>query len=112
MPTYDYECKKCNHKFEVFQSIKDKALSECPECKGEVRRLIGGGLGVIFKGNGFYTTDNKKSSTPSSSSPAKDKTPKPVEAKESASPTESKSSGEGTNKESTKSTNKKESLAS
>lgn len=114
MPTYDYECKKCHHKFEVFQSIKDKPLSECPQCNGEVKRLIGGGMGIIFKGNGFYTTDYKKSSSTASSSSAK---AKPAAAKEeSASPTESKASGEGTSKESakesSKSTNKKEAMAS
>jgi putative FmdB family regulatory protein len=62
MPTYEYECSSCNNHFEVFQSMKDEALSECPSCKGAVRRLIGGGLGVIFKGSGFYSTDNKRSS--------------------------------------------------
>jgi putative FmdB family regulatory protein len=63
MPTYEYECTKCGHTFEAFQSIKDAALSSCPECTGKVRRLIGGGMGVIFKGSGFYTTDYKKGST-------------------------------------------------
>jgi putative FmdB family regulatory protein len=63
MPTYEYECKKCGHTFEVFQSMKDDPLSKCPECKGALRRIINGGMGVIFKGSGFYTTDNKKSST-------------------------------------------------
>ncbi|MGA2975137.1 MAG: FmdB family zinc ribbon protein [Spirochaetia bacterium] len=62
MPTYGYECTKCGHTFEAFQSIKDKPLSRCPECKGAVRRIIFGGMGVIFKGSGFYSTDNKKSS--------------------------------------------------
>lgn len=62
MPTYEYECTKCGHTFEAFQSIKDAPLSSCPECTGKVRRLIGGGMGVIFKGSGFYTTDYKRSS--------------------------------------------------
>ncbi len=62
MPTYEYECTKCGHTFEAFQSMKDAPLSSCPECRGRVRRLIGGGLGVIFKGSGFYSTDNKKGS--------------------------------------------------
>jgi putative FmdB family regulatory protein len=72
MPTYDYECKKCDHKFEIFQSIKDKPLADCPQCKGELRRLIGGGMGIIFKGNGFYSTDYKKSSTSTSTSSSKE----------------------------------------
>jgi len=62
MPTYDYECRKCGHRFEAFQGINDKPLSKCPECQGAVKRLIGGGLGVIFKGSGFYTTDYKRGS--------------------------------------------------
>jgi putative FmdB family regulatory protein len=62
MPTYEYECTKCGHTFEAFQSITEKALSRCPKCGSRVKRLIGGGLGVIFKGSGFYTTDYKKSS--------------------------------------------------
>ena len=60
MPTYDYECKNCGYAFEVFQAMSAEPLKICPKCSGEVRRLIGGGLGVIFKGNGFYVTDNKK----------------------------------------------------
>src|SRR5512136_2115947 len=62
MPTYEYECTKCGHTFEAFQSITAAPLSSCPQCRGKVRRLIGGGMGIIFKGSGFYTTDYKKSS--------------------------------------------------
>jgi len=65
MPTYEYECAKCGHKFEKFQPITDKPLTLCPEelCgqkrwgKGRVKRAIGGGAGLIFKGSGFYITD-------------------------------------------------------
>ncbi|MDR1072389.1 MAG: zinc ribbon domain-containing protein [Treponema sp.] len=57
MPTYEYECKSCRHSFEVFQSMKDEPLKICPECGKEIRRLITGGSGVIFKGSGFYITD-------------------------------------------------------
>jgi putative FmdB family regulatory protein len=66
MPTYEYECARCGHTFEAFQSFAEKPLSRCPKCKSSVRRVINGGLGIIFKGSGFYTTDNKKSSTLSS----------------------------------------------
>jgi putative FmdB family regulatory protein len=59
MPTYEYECKSCAHNFEAFQSITEPPLSSCPSCGGEVRRLIRGGTGVIFKGSGFYVTDKK-----------------------------------------------------
>lgn len=59
MPTYDYRCKACNHHFEAFQRMSDAPLSTCPECGGEVQRLITGGTGLIFKGSGFYITDYK-----------------------------------------------------
>jgi putative FmdB family regulatory protein len=62
MPTYEYACTKCGHTFEAVQSMNDKPLSRCPECKSAIRRVINGGIGVIFKGSGFYTTDYKKSS--------------------------------------------------
>ena len=60
MPTYEYECKSCKHSFEVFQSILDDPLTRCPECGNELRRLINGGSGIIFKGSGFYVTDHKE----------------------------------------------------
>ena len=67
MPTYEYECKSCGHGFEIFQSMSDQPVRECPKCGQEVRRLIFGGTGVIFKGSGFYVTDkgqySKKSET-------------------------------------------------
>jgi putative FmdB family regulatory protein len=62
MPTYEYECKSCHHKFEAFQNIKDEPLKKCPKCGKSLRRLFGGGMGIIFKGSGFYTTDYKHSS--------------------------------------------------
>ena len=57
MPTYGYECKSCGHTFDAFQSMKDEPLKVCPQCGKELRRLINGGTGVIFKGGGFYVTD-------------------------------------------------------
>ena len=60
MPTYDYKCRSCDAVFERFQRITEDPISICPECSGQVRRLIVGGTGVIFKGSGFYVTDNKK----------------------------------------------------
>lgn len=60
MPTYDYECSKCGNVFEVLQKMSDKKLTECPKCKGKVKRLISAGSGLIFKGSGFYITDYKK----------------------------------------------------
>jgi len=58
MPTYDYKCKDCDHKFEKFHSMSTK-LTVCPECGGNLGQLIGAGSGIIFKGSGFYETDYK-----------------------------------------------------
>ena len=76
MPTYEYECLNCDTLFEQFQSITEDPIQECPECKGKVKRLIGAGAGLIFKGSGFYITDYrgesykeaKKKDQPTSSS--------------------------------------------
>ncbi len=86
MPTYDYLCDACGHQFDEFQSIVAKPLRKCPECgKSKLRRLIGTGAGVIFKGSGFYQTDyrsdnyqkaakaEKESATPKSDSGSTDK---------------------------------------
>ncbi|MDR1894910.1 MAG: zinc ribbon domain-containing protein [Spirochaetales bacterium] len=62
MPTYDYECEKCRKVFEVFHGINEEPRELCPSCGGPSRRLIGGGLGIIFKGSGFYATDSKRAS--------------------------------------------------
>ena len=60
MPTYEYECSKCGHNFDALQSMSEDPLAQCPSCgKNGLRRLIGGGLGVIFKGSGFYVTDSR-----------------------------------------------------
>ncbi len=60
MPTYEYACTKCGHAFEFFQSMKDAPLKKCPKCgKLALKRLVGGGAGLIFKGSGFYITDYK-----------------------------------------------------
>ena len=63
MPTYDYECKKCGHTWEAFQSIKAEPLKKCPECKkAGAQRMIGPGAGILFKGSGFYLTDYRSDS--------------------------------------------------
>lgn len=82
MPTYEYECSKCKKNFDAFQSMKDAAFTTCPKdkCrmktwgKGKVKRLLGAGAGLIFKGSGFYITDYRsegyKSAAKSDSSKA------------------------------------------
>jgi putative FmdB family regulatory protein len=57
MPTYEYECNSCSHRFEKFQGISDPPLKRCPKCRHKIRRLLGTGGGLIFKGSGFYQTD-------------------------------------------------------
>jgi len=57
MPTYEYQCRSCAHRFEAFQSITAHPLTRCPHCRRKVDRLISAGAGFLFKGSGFYTTD-------------------------------------------------------
>jgi putative FmdB family regulatory protein len=68
MPTYEYVCKECGHRFETKQSMKDEPLTACPQCGGELRKVLHA-AGLVFKGSGFYATDNRakpKESTGSS----------------------------------------------
>ena len=81
MPTYEYECRRCSHAFEAFQSMTDKPLRTCPECGGPVRRLIGAGAGVIFKGSGFHATDYRSSSYAKSAKADKPKAASKTESK-------------------------------
>ncbi len=63
MPTYEYKCESCGYEFEQFQSITAKPIRKCPKCgRTSIRRLIGTGAGVIFKGPGFYATDYRTES--------------------------------------------------
>ena len=92
MPTYEYECQKCEHAFEAFQQMSADPLKKCPECKGKLKRLIGTGAGLLFKGSGFYETDYRSESYKSGEKSAKDasdvkKDTKPAEkAKEAKKP--------------------------
>jgi hypothetical protein len=70
MPTYEYACTKCGHQFEAFQSFSDEALTECPECKGEVQKVYSN-VGVVFKGSGFYKTDSRTTKPSQTSQPSK-----------------------------------------
>ena len=69
MPTYDFECSKCGHKFERFQKMSDPPVIKCTKCGKKAERLIGGGSGIIFKGTGFYDTDYKKKSKSKTDTP-------------------------------------------
>lgn len=57
MPTYEYQCRSCNHRFEVWQKMTDEPLTVCPECQGTIRRVLFP-AGIVFKGSGFYKTDH------------------------------------------------------
>lgn len=110
MPTYEYACSRCKKTFEMFQSMKDDALKTCPEShcqmkrwgKGDVKRLLGAGAGLIFKGSGFYITDYRsegykqaaKKDSSSSTPAASEKKPdsKPKESKPAADKKPKKSS--------------------
>ena len=82
MPTYDYKCSNCNHTFEYFQPMSADPLTECPKCKGSLKRIIGTGSGPIFKGSGFYQTDYKGKSQQSKKSNGTDS--KPVSTEKTA----------------------------
>lgn len=93
MPTYEYACQKCGHTLELFQSMHDAPLKKCPKCKKlGLKRLIGGGAGLIFKGSGFYITDYKKKGGASGgeSSGGEKATPAKTETKPDAKPAPSK----------------------
>ena len=102
MPTYDYICEKCETEFEQFQSITAKPLRKCPDCgKNGLKRLIGAGSGVIFKGNGFYHTDYRSESYKKGEKAEKDtagKTKKKSETKKTKADKKPKSSSEGKKK--------------
>jgi putative FmdB family regulatory protein len=85
MPTYEYVCTKCGHEMDAFQSMKDAPLRQCPACKRRsLKRKIGGGAGLIFKGSGFYITDyKKKSGTPDASEAKTSEKPAEGKAKDS-----------------------------
>lgn len=70
MPTYEYECTTCKHKFEILQPISEKPKSKCPKCGKKLRKLISSAGGFIFKGKGFYATDYKKAGKPSKNTAA------------------------------------------
>lgn len=104
MPTYDYVCDACDHKFELFQSITAEAEKKCPECgKKKLRRLIGPGAAIVFKGSGFYQTDYRSESYKKrAEADSKSAESKSTESKSS----ESKSGGDASAKSEKKSSKK------
>lgn len=99
MPTYDYRCPSCGHVFEKVQKITSKARHKCPKCGKRAERMISSGVGLVFKGTGFYATDYKRAGEPKTEAGAGEKTEKkPEKAPEKSKPsdtstTPSKASG-------------------
>jgi putative FmdB family regulatory protein len=94
MPTYDYVCDGCNHAFELFQSMSDATKKTCPKCKKKkLRRLIGAGGAIVFKGTGFYKTDYRSESYKKGA--AADASSKPSEGKSSGEKSGGEKSGGG-----------------
>jgi len=96
MPTYDYVCKACGHRFDTFQHMSDAALTLCPKCNTEsLQRLIGAGAGLVFKGSGFYLTDYKKTNgSPAVRSSSSDSSTSASSSDSSSSSTSSSGSGD------------------
>lgn len=106
MPTYDYRCLACEHKFEAFQKMSEEPLKECPVCHGEVKRLFGGGAGFLFKGSGFYTTDYRTADYKSQAKSEKDGSSSPKSAEKSSEKSSEKASEKSSEKPTGKSSEK------
>jgi len=115
MPTYDYQCEGCGHEFELFQQMSDSVKRKCPECsKLKLKRLIGTGAGVLFKGGGFYETDYRSDSYKKAADADK-KAAEPKKADKSEGKSDGKSEGKKsstTDKKAPKSSEKKSSGSS
>ncbi|WP_093155811.1 FmdB family zinc ribbon protein [Saccharopolyspora antimicrobica] len=97
MPTYQYACTECDHRFEQVQSFSEDSLTECPKCTGKLRKLFNA-VGIVFKGSGFYRTDNRSSNSSSSTSSTSSS------SSDSSSSSSSSSSGSSTSSSSSSST--------
>ncbi len=106
MPTYEYECEVCGNRFEKVQKISDQTVPKCPECGAQARRLISGGAGLLFKGEGFYITDYRSESYKKA---AKKETKDSGPEASTSSSTSTEKTGEKKKSEKKKSEKKKES---
>lgn len=99
MPTYEYLCQACRHRFETWQKMTEEPLTTCPECGGHIRRVLYP-AGIVFKGTGFYKTDHGNGALPASkdangeTKKAEDKSPATSESKPSENGTSTKSAGD------------------
>lgn len=90
MPTYEYKCRDCGHRFEIVQSFTDKPLTKCKECKGSLGKVFGS-IGITFKGSGFYKTDSRSGSASVGSSKSNSESSKSESKSEGKSETKSDS---------------------
>lgn len=107
MPTYEYECRNCNHEFELFQQMTAPVKRKCPKCgKMTLRRLVGTGAGILFKGNGFYETDYRsesyKKAAQAEKTAANGSSKKSSDKKKDTAPTNGQASSNGKKKSETK----------
>jgi putative FmdB family regulatory protein len=93
MPTYEYLCQTCRHRFETWQKMTDEPLTVCPECHGEIRRVLFP-AGIVFKGSGFYKTDSAKTDT--ATSPVSSESKSSSSSSESSTPASSETASTGT----------------
>ncbi|KAA1029829.1 FmdB family transcriptional regulator [Pseudonocardia sp. EV170527-09] len=107
MPTYQYACTACDHRFEAVQSFSDDALSTCPNCGGKLRKVFSS-VGIVFKGSGFYRTDSRSGSVSSGSSSESAKS----DSSSSSSSSDSSSSGSSSSSDSGRSSSSTSSTAS
>ena len=95
MPTYQYACTECDHAFEQFQSFSEDSLTVCPKCEGRLRKVFNA-VGVVFKGSGFYRTDNRADAKSSATAPAKSESSSASSTTSSSSSSSSSSTADGT----------------
>ena len=102
MPTYEYRCKDCGEHLEVVQAFTDDALTECPACKGQLRKVFGN-IGITFKGSGFHKTDSRSKKSPAKvDSKASDTTSDTSSSEKSDSKSDSKTESKSDTKSDTK----------
>lgn len=104
MPTYEYRCKSCGEHLEVVQSFKDDPLTECPACRGDLRKVFSS-IGIAFKGSGFYKTDSRSAKATASSNGSSSKESSSSTSSESSTGTSSGSSSSESSSSSSESSN-------
>ena len=111
MPTYQYACKACDHRFEAVQSFTDSALTDCPACSGTLRKVFNS-VGIVFKGSGFYRTDSRASGGGVASESAKGDSDKSDSGKNGSGKSEPATSGSSTSESSSSGTSQSSSSSS